>query len=165
MDLSFNVLESIRRDIRELRDDLSSEKSTRSRQIDELTQDVKDIRRHVARDCCALEATIRSPLMLDRRNCGLTVLLLGVPAGMSATFARRSWRSTRLARPASRAFVAISRRRCAARCREPQTLHSLQCEFRSRQYKADPAAFPLLLDHKLRSSTVQLAAVAREGYP
>ena len=66
MDLSFNVLESIRRDIRELRDDLSSEKSTRSRQIDELTQDVKDIRRHVARDCCALEATIRSPLMLDR---------------------------------------------------------------------------------------------------
>ena len=46
MDLTFNVLESLRRDIRELRDDLSNEKATRNRQIDELTKDVKDIRRY-----------------------------------------------------------------------------------------------------------------------
>ena len=47
MDLTFNVLESIRRDVRELRDDLSNEKKSRSRQIEELTKDVKDIHRQL----------------------------------------------------------------------------------------------------------------------
>ena len=45
MDLTFNVLESIRRDLRELRDDLQAEKTSRHRQVDELQKDVKDIRR------------------------------------------------------------------------------------------------------------------------
>ena len=45
MDLTFNVLESIRRDIRELRDDLHIEKTSRHKQFGELQLEVKNITR------------------------------------------------------------------------------------------------------------------------
>lgn len=47
MDLTFNVLESIRRDIRELRDDLHIEKTSRHKQFGELQLEVKNITRDV----------------------------------------------------------------------------------------------------------------------
>jgi hypothetical protein len=45
MDLTFNVLESIRRDMRELSEDLRAEKTTRQREVEEIQKSVKDIRR------------------------------------------------------------------------------------------------------------------------
>eukprot|EP00656_Telonema_subtile_P056734 TRINITY_DN9142_c0_g8_i1.p1 TRINITY_DN9142_c0_g8~~TRINITY_DN9142_c0_g8_i1.p1 ORF type:complete len:1064 (+),score=417.22 TRINITY_DN9142_c0_g8_i1:39-3230(+) len=47
MDLTFNVLESIRRDIRELRDDLTIEKGARDKTNEELKQELKEVRRDV----------------------------------------------------------------------------------------------------------------------
>jgi Ca2+-binding EF-hand superfamily protein len=47
MDLTFNVLESIRRDIRELRDDLRIESDARVKAVDELRKDLKEVRRDV----------------------------------------------------------------------------------------------------------------------
>merc|ERR1719199_1855700 len=47
MDLTFNVLESIRRDIRELRDDLHIEKQSRRKDVEELQGDCKNLRREV----------------------------------------------------------------------------------------------------------------------
>jgi Ca2+-binding EF-hand superfamily protein len=47
MDLTFNVLESIRRDIRELRDDLTIEKDARIKSCDDLKKELKEVRRDV----------------------------------------------------------------------------------------------------------------------
>jgi Ca2+-binding EF-hand superfamily protein len=47
MDLTFNVLESIRRDIRELRDDLHIEKQSRRKDVEELQTEVKGLQRDV----------------------------------------------------------------------------------------------------------------------
>merc|ERR1719272_660440 len=47
MDLTFNVLESIRRDVREVRDDLSIEKDARTHSYEELKRDLKECRRDV----------------------------------------------------------------------------------------------------------------------
>ena len=45
MDLTFNVLESIRRDIRELRDDLRIETDARVKSVDDLKKELKEVRR------------------------------------------------------------------------------------------------------------------------
>ena len=45
MDLTFNVLESIRRDIRELRDDLTIEKDSRIKSCEDLKKELKEVRR------------------------------------------------------------------------------------------------------------------------
>ena len=69
MDLTFNVLESIRRDVRELSDDLRAEKNTRMRQVEELQKDVKDIRR------CTVTLALAGPLNPPRDARGdVTVL-------------------------------------------------------------------------------------------
>eukprot|EP00658_Telonema_sp_P-2_P012343 TRINITY_DN14704_c0_g2_i2.p1 TRINITY_DN14704_c0_g2~~TRINITY_DN14704_c0_g2_i2.p1 ORF type:complete len:413 (-),score=155.79 TRINITY_DN14704_c0_g2_i2:119-1222(-) len=47
MDLTFNVLESIRRDIRELRDDLTIEKDARVKSFEEVKKELKEVRRDV----------------------------------------------------------------------------------------------------------------------
>jgi len=47
MDLTFNVLESIRRDIRELRDDLTIEKDSRIKSCEDLKKELKEVRRDV----------------------------------------------------------------------------------------------------------------------
>merc|ERR1719247_2278814 len=47
MDLTFNVLESIRRDIRELRDDLRIETDSRVKSVDDLKKELKEVRRDV----------------------------------------------------------------------------------------------------------------------
>lgn len=46
MDLTFNVLESIRRDIRELRDDLRIETDARVKSVDDLKKELKEVRRY-----------------------------------------------------------------------------------------------------------------------